>query len=129
MITWYTAKPTKSFIPFLKTKAAKKSLDVAKAIWKGAVDRTPVGSGELRASWNLSVGSPSYKVVGSTDSSPGPSAATIPSPSMPNIRVPNIGQAKFYVTNGKSYARYVEYGSKTITPRLMLTRAVMSVGL
>ncbi len=123
-LTWVTPPPTKRFIPRLRMQASKYALDIAKAVWQGAVDRTPVASGELRASWNLSFGAPNYSTVGDATSSPGRSVAPLPPPSMPNLKPVPLRNAKYYVSNGKEYSGYVEYGTVTIPPQMMLDRAV-----
>jgi len=128
-VSWTTPKPSKLFIPLLRRKAAKKTLRIAEAVWQGVVDRTPVASGELRASWNLSLGAPSYETVGSPDSAPSGSGVSLPRPEMPQLQVPVLREAKYFVSNGKGYAGYVEYGSSTRPPALMLTRAVKAVDL
>jgi hypothetical protein len=126
-VYWTTGKPTLSFIPFLKKRVAKKALEVATTIWEIAVDLTPASSGELRASWNLSQGQPNFSTVGPSDSSPG-TGPSIPKPTKPVIPEVELRDAIFYITNGKAYAGHVEYGSNTIPPHLMLTRALQITG-
>jgi hypothetical protein len=123
-MTWKSPKPSFSFIPRVRRAAAQRTLDIAEAVWQGAVDRTPVDSGNLRASWNISKGKPILLSM-NTGVSGAPSAA----PGMPALTVTALGSAKFFVTNGKDYAGHVEYGSSTITPKLMLTRAIQSIDL
>ena len=123
-IEWVTPKPTRSFIPKLKKRASEKTLELAKAVWLGAVERSPVASGEFRASWNISQGVPNYNTVGSPDSSPGSSGASLPPPTMPNIEVAPLRNARYFVSNGKEYAGYIEYGSITLPPRLVLQRSI-----
>jgi len=125
-ISWATAKPSFSFIPKLRKEAAQFTLDIAVAVWEGAVDRTPVHSGELRASWNISPGKPSYEVHGLPDRA-ADSISPLPKPGLPLLKVGSLRRPKFFVSNGKTYASLVEYGSATNVPRLMLTRAIMSV--
>lgn len=126
-VYWATSRPTASFIPFLKRRVVKKALDVATRVWDLAVDLTPVRSGELRASWNLTQGSPSYDVVGLPDSA-SDFGSPMPRPAKPNLPDVDLSDAVFYVTNGKKYAPYVEYGTKNNPPRLMLTRAIQIAG-
>jgi hypothetical protein len=126
-VYWTTPKPTLSFIPFLKRHVARKALRVATEVWDLTVDLTPVQSGELRASWNLSQGKPNYTTVGLPGSSSN-FASPLPRPSKPNLPEVDLNDAVYFVTNGKSYASYVEYGSKTNAPRLMLSRAIQIVG-
>ena len=128
-LQWVTPVPSKSFIPKLRKRTSEKTLELAQAVWTGVVERTPVGSGELRASWNLSLGAPNYQTVGAVDSSPGPSGAPLPPPTLPNIQAANLRNARYFVANGKTYAGYVEFGSPTTAPSLMLERAVRSVDL
>lgn len=125
-VSWVTPKPSFSFIPRVRKAASQKALDLATTIWQGTVDRTPVGSGELRASWNLSRGSPDYSVVGEKDSSPGPGAVVVASPTAPNLKAGVLSSARYYVSNGKTYAIHVELGSSSIKPALMMTRAIQA---
>ena len=127
-LTWIGPKPTQSFIPKIRSAASKRALDIAKAVWIGVVDRTPAMSGELRASWNLSAKRPNYTTVGPSDSA-SQLATPLPKPSLPNISPSILSNARYYVTNGKTYVKPVEYGSPTTVPALMLTRAVQSIEL
>lgn len=127
-ITWIGPKPTRSFIPKVRLAASRHALNIAKAVWVGVVDRTHVDSGELRASWNLSARKPNYTTVGPSDSAT-LLATPLPKPTLPIIRPTILRNARYYVTNGKTYARSEEFGSPTNTPVLMLTRAVQSVEL
>ncbi len=128
-ITWSTPKPSTSFIPKLRKEAAQKSLDIAIQIWKGAVNRTPVASGELRASWNLSTNVPNFTTVGDSNSSPGRTDSILPKPTVQKIVPGPLGSTRYFISNGKSYARKVEFGTRSISPHLMLTRAVRAVDL
>lgn len=129
-VTWSYNPPNRHFLPKLRRQASKKALDIALNIWENAVSFSPVASGELRASWDVSRGSPSYLVVGKADSSPGKLGAPLPPPPPPNVTPSaSLFQSKYYITNGKTYAGYVEYGSATIPPQLMLTRAVRAAKL
>jgi len=108
--------------------ASQRAIDIATQVFEGAVDRTRVNSGELRASWNLSKGFPSFVVVGKADSSPGNTGTVLPKPTAP-VFTPTIFGQKYFVTNGKTYAVFEEFGTATQTPQLMLTRAVQAVDL
>jgi len=123
-LSWKSPKPSFSFIPKVRRAAAQHALDLAEAVWQGAVDRTPVRSGELRASWTLSKGKPIFATVGNRSTN-----SVLPPPSMPKLKATVLGSAKFFVSNGKSYGPHVEYGSSTIMPHLMLTRAIQSVDI
>jgi hypothetical protein len=125
-LTWLTSKPTLSFIPKVRREAAQRALNIAENVWQGAVDRTPVASGELRASWNLSRGKVNYSTVGLVDSSPSITGSSLPPPQMPKLSAGSLGSAVYHVSNGKRYAPHVEFGSATITPRLMLTRSIQA---
>jgi hypothetical protein len=126
-VYWKSGTPLASFIPFLKLRVVKKAMETATTVWEIAVDLTPVNSGELRASWNLSQGEPNFTTVGSPD---GASRSGVPigKPGKPILPEVDLSDAVFYVTNGKRYASYVEYGSPNNPPRLMLTRAVQIAG-
>lgn len=126
-LTWTNGTPVARFIPFLRNRASVKTLNVAKAVWQGAVDRSPVASGELRASWNLSVGAPNYETVGDSNRSPGKLSVPLPPPTLPSIQPLPLKNAKYFVANGKEYASFVEYGTVSISPQLMLSRSVAAV--
>lgn len=128
-INWVTNKPSFSFIPKVRKRASEKALEIAKAVWQGAVDRTPVRSGELRASWNLSKGSPDFSTVGLASGASRNSGVPLPSPTMPNLKASALSSARYFVSNGKEYVIPVEFGSTTVIPHLMLTNAIRSVDL
>ena len=123
-LKWKSPKPSFSFIPRVRRDVAQHTLNIAQEVWQGAVDRTDVDTGDLRASWNLSQGRPNLATV-----SGGISGSPLPAPTMLNLAVTALSKAKFFVSNGKHYVVHVEYGSPTITPRLMLTRAIQAVDL
>lgn len=123
-LVWTTPKPTDSFIPKLKKAVSQLALDKAMNIWLGVVDRTLVDSGELRASWNLSVGKPDFTTVGEAHSSPGSAGGTLPKPSRPKLQAVPLINARYFVANGKTYGPHVEFGTQSIRPQLMLTRAI-----
>jgi len=126
-ITWATPKPTRSFIPKLRRAASQRTINIALTVWKGAVDRTPVASGELRASWTLSAGRPDFTTVGEAGSAASDTSGALPKPSPPTLKPTILSQAKYFIANGKDYASIVEFGSTTIRPHLMLTRSVQAV--
>lgn len=121
-LSWKSPKPSFSFVPKVRKAVSQRALDIAEAVWVGAVHRTPVRTGELRASWNLSKSKPIYVHVEST-------GGMLPPPSMPKLVATALSSAKYYVTNGAPHAKHVEFGSTTILPHLMMTRAVQSVDL
>lgn len=119
-LVWST--PPSPFIDDLEEYVAQYTLNLAKIIFKKAVAYTPVHSGELRASWNLSYGAPDYTTEGHPDKSPRHPVSVSPKPRVPPFS-PRKG-AIWYVTNGKRYADYVEFGTPKMWPKLMLTRAI-----
>lgn len=119
-LVWST--PPSPFVDDLEEFVAQYTLNLAKLIFKKAVEYTPVHSGELRASWNLSWGQPDYSTEGDQDKSPRHPTVTAPKPRVPPFS-PRKG-ATWYVTNGKRYAEFVEFGTALMWPRLMLTRAI-----
>jgi len=125
-IKWVSVPPLRGFMPRLRRETAQKALSIAEAVWKGAVDRTPVASGELRASWNLSQGKPDFTTVGGVEG-PDKFSVPLPPPVMPKLKAGVLSSAKYFVSNGKKYAGYVEYGSPTTRPVLMLARAIEAV--
>lgn len=94
------------------------ALEVLEAV----VDRTPVYTGDLRASWKISVSKPDLGiVVGGTPSSP------LAAPDIPKT----LGQLPdfptIYVTNSTPYAEAVNDGSPTNAPVHMLELALLSL--
>lgn len=98
-------------------------VDTARAIFEAAIDFTPVSSGNLRGSWTMTAETPIYlDAVGGTPGSP------LARPWTPTIDAKTLqGLPTIFITNGKPYAGYVNDGSPTNRPELMIERALESV--
>lgn len=76
---------------------------ITQSLVNGFIDRSPVWSGDFRASWNVSEGTPVY--IERTDGKPDNPTAP------PNFTVRARTQFPvFYITNGQPYAERLEYG-------------------
>jgi len=125
-ITWKTGLPPQ-IDKRLKEAVEKKAYDLANLVFKGVVSRTPVRTGQLRASWNVSPDSPNFNTVGPREKSTGSAAAPLSPP--PPASFQRSRTATYHVSNGKTYAEQVEFGSPTNRPHLMLARTLASLGL
>ena len=86
--------------------AKRLSIRQAYAIFDGCVKRSPVDTGNFRASWRLTSDVPIYDyVIGGSSDNP------LPPPKRPVIR-PQAGFVlpKLYITNGQPYALRLENG-------------------
>lgn len=97
--------------------------ELANSVFNGCVDRTPVRSGNLRASWRIEYGgSPDMSsfVIGGTPDSPmsAPTAGKIPK-----------GALNVYIVNCTPYADLVEDGGPKNPPHHMLALTLQSLGL
>lgn len=112
----------RSFIPDVKAKIAKITEEVAIEIFSGVISRTPVRTGNLRASWRINEGSPDTSInTSGSESSPAP-APRIPSTLGIKSEFPVI-----YVTNYQPYAGWVNNGSPTNVPVLMVELTLQSL--
>ncbi len=73
------------------------------------VEDSPVYSGNFRASWNISEGFPIYR-----SELGGSPASILPAPSF-NVKAKTLFPV-FFITNGKPYARFLEYGGSNQAP-------------
>ena len=86
------------------------------------VEYTPVFTGNLRASWQISVSTPSFSyATGGSESAP------LDAPSVPDS-IPGLPDFPIiYVTNGAPYVDYVNDGSPTNSPVHMVERALDAI--
>lgn len=106
---------------FIDGAIVEETKRVASKIFRGVVKRTPVLTGQTRASWRKSVGSVDRTTVdvgGSPD-------APLPPPANPNIRMTT--PQKIFVTNRKSHIGYLEDGSPTTAATAMLKATLASI--
>lgn len=109
------------FMGEVRMKHKKLCEEVAKEIFAGVIERTPVISGNLRASWDLNQTGDAIDVSSGSEGSPAP-APKIPKtiPNLPDYPV-------LYVTNGKAYAPLVENGSPHNEARKMVALTLESL--
>ena len=103
------------------TEAAVKSY--VKAIFTGAVNRSPVYTGSYRASWRIGVGSPD----GSTTTGGNP-VVPLPRPTFYWPKEYKLGET-VYVSNNQPYAFDIERGHSQQAPGGVLALAVASASL
>lgn len=110
------------FTGHLEEAVKTKTLGIARKVFEGVVDRTPVLTGSARASWNASVGEPIVinRINRDTLNPLGP-------PSFPLKSAPAF--SKIYITNGVPYIMQLEYGSSKQAPQGMLRVTLASLGV
>jgi len=113
--------PDKALADLVKVHKAKCEA-IALRVYAGVIERTPVVTGELRASWNLSHTSPDSTVVhGGSVGNP------IPAPSVPESIAGLPDFPVIYVSNSTPYAENVENGGPKNAPRHMLQLTLESL--
>lgn len=104
----------------LTGQAGERSGRIARQIYSGVVKRTPVLKGDLRASWNVSVGQPDYTLTtGGSEANP------LPPKPFPDLRIKQLDI--IYISNGQPYARKMEYGGSNKAPQGMLRVTIASI--
>lgn len=121
MPTKWTVDP-REFIPEFVGKHSKLCEEVAIEIYAGVIQRTPVDTGNLRASWNIAEGREDLTiVVGGSVRNP------LPPPKIPTT----LGKLPDYpiinVTNSQPYADVVENGGPHNEPRKMVALTLESL--
>lgn len=94
----------------LGESVGKKAERVTQKLVDQFIERSPVRTGNFRASWNVSEGFPVFKMVvdGSVAAVLGPPTILVKAKQMFPV---------FYITNGQPYGQRLEYGwSKTQAP-------------
>ena len=100
--TW-TLDPN-DFMMSVRDSVKKKSIELATAVFEGVVDRSPVYTGNFRASWRMSH---TTEDLSETDS--GSADSPLPAPRAPRLsNVPDF--PVIYVTNARPYSIKLEYG-------------------
>lgn len=92
---------------------------LALKVWDKAVDLSPVYSGRYRDSWQISIGSLSFRFNNSS-TTPG----SIPRPTAPSITIAGKAMDKVFVSNGAPYSYLVEYGGPRNPAHHVAYRAV-----
>lgn len=111
----------KDFGLFLKDETIKETKRIASAVFRGVVKRTPVDTGQTRASWRKTVG----QVDRTTVDVGGSSASPLPPPRNPNIRMDKL--EKIFVTNRKGHIGYLENGSPNTEASAMVAATLASL--
>lgn len=107
---------------FISDEVREHVRDQVNQIWSDLMVYTPVQTGQLRASWNVSEGAPDYSTVDSGGSISSP----LPPPQQPRLALRDAFPEVF-ICNGKPYAGYVEDGTAKMGPRGMVARALANV--
>lgn len=93
----------------LRESASQKAVRITQKLVDSFIARSPVFSGNFRASWNVSEGKATYIRIES-----GAPQVVLPPPV---IRVTAVGNLPvFYITNGQPYANALEYGWSNQAP-------------
>lgn len=92
------------FMTDVNLSIQKRTLEVANAIFEGVVDRSPVFTGNFRASWRMS-----HTIEDLSISDGGSSESPLPAPRTPSLaNLPKI--PIIFITNAQPYALRLEYG-------------------
>lgn len=119
LIHKWTVDPLQ-FVSTVKASVAKKTEEVAEAVFDGVVDKSPVFTGSFRASWSAMVGTPTFQyIVGGTPNNP------LRRPVWPKLKVKD-GEA-IHVTNGAPYAWRLEQGHSGQAPNGMVALTIASL--
>ncbi len=111
----------RDFIKNVNIAVKDAAIDVASAVFEGVVDRSPVYTGNFRASWRLSHTSEDSSV--SDGGSPG---SPLPAPKTPKLSgVPDF--PILFVTNYKPYSVRLEYGWSKQAPSGMIRTTLDSL--
>lgn len=110
------------FADELKDEVKRACEESALQFYAKVIEYTPVRTGDLRASWQISVSTPSFSyATGGSEIAP-QQAPTVPQsiPGLPDFPI-------IYVTNGAPYVGYVNDGSPTNAPVHMVERALDAI--
>lgn len=108
---------------YLRGVVTNEAASLAEDIHAAAVSFSPARTGQYRASWSISIGTPSYKNV----TSGGELGAPLPPPLSVAPAHGRFTMRSFYVSNGRPYAGYIENGTPRMAAQKVLARAVQSV--
>jgi hypothetical protein len=102
--------------------AKNRALEIAEKVFVGVVERTPVRTGQLRASWRASLGSVDTSKVFHTDP-----ASPLPPPIFPLKVVPV--NSIIHISNSHKYVIPIEFGHSKQAPYGMVRVTLASLGL
>lgn len=110
---------SKEFEYWVDSDSQKVILDLMYKIWDGIIMRTPVRTGQARASWNMSKGSPDFSTV---DEGEG-----LAPPPKPSVSIKDGEYPEIFIANGKRYINYLEFGASTQAPAGMVQVTIDSL--
>lgn len=96
------------------------TVNVAERIFNGVVSRTPVYTGNLRASWVVGTGESSYNVTGGSPNN------VLPPPTFP-AGLKAMKPQLIYIMNTTPYAGLVEFGGPKNVPRAMVQQTLSAL--
>jgi uncharacterized protein CbrC (UPF0167 family) len=110
------------FVPIFRHEHKKLCASIALQVHRGVVKRTPEVTGNLQASWNISVGDVDRTIV---------TSGSVGSPAAPAQTPASLGELPdfpvIYVSNSQPYAQLVENGGPNNEPHKMMAVTLESV--
>jgi len=91
-------------------------------VYEGVTRRTPVRTGQTRASWNMTEDVPDF----STIDEGGELGSPLPMPETPRLKL-NTDYPVVHVTNGKKHIGFLETGSPTTEATAMVETTLASI--
>ena len=105
----------------VKISLKNRAIELASSVFEGVVDRSPVYTGNFRASWRLSHSSEDLSVT-----TGGSSASPLPAPKTPKlVNAPDF--PVIYVTNATPYSIRLEYGWSKQAPSGIIRTTIDSL--
>lgn len=95
--------------------------------YAAVIEFTPVVTGRLRASWNISHTAPNLALDSALEAAHSSPEGSFSAPTIPQHIDGLPDFPKIFVTNPQPYAEYVNDGSPTNEPRQMVERAIQKV--
>lgn len=103
----------------------KFAVELSQDILYGVVTKTPVITGFLRSSWNLSLDAP---VVVDGEKTGNPNASLQLAVSRGALTLAKMkGGETVYITNGTEYGQHVEYGTSNFEGRAMMRKTIAEI--
>jgi hypothetical protein len=88
-------------------------------LYTAIVSKTPVDTGQVRASWNLSKDSPNFTTVDE--------GTDLPPPQTPKLRLKKYEYPLVFISNGKPYVDLLESGSSRQAPAGMVAISMAEI--
>jgi hypothetical protein len=108
------------FLPKVQGDIVDLTVTIAERIFDGVVSRTPVYTGNLRASWVVGVGENYYRATGGSPSN------VLPPPTFP-AGLRSMKPQLIYIMNTTPYAGLVEFGGPKNIPRAMVQQTLSAL--